>query len=129
MYIIKTNKSLGDIDFDEIPATLLLELRGKINVTTEASCFLSEKLINLFNIERNSPANQILSSLKKQQNDFELSYETRSYLFCKSPLSRSFKRFSAQKALTEYIPMRECFIEPQAISLGFDPITEKRETF
>ena len=67
--------------------------------------------------------------LKNSKNDFELSYETRSYLFFKSPLSRSFKSFSDQKTLTEYIPMRDCFIEPQTISLEFDPITEKRDTF
>ena len=67
--------------------------------------------------------------LKNSKNDFELSYETRSYLFFKSPLSRFFKSFSDQKALTEYIPMSDCFIEPQTISLEFDPTTEKRDTF
>lgn len=46
----------------------------------------------------------------------------------KSPLIRSFKRFSGQKALTKYIGRRDCYIEPQEISLGFDLVTEKRET-
>lgn len=42
---------------------------------------------------------------------------------------RSFKRFYGQKALTKYISRRDCYIEPQEISLGFDLVTEKRETF
>ena len=53
--------------FDLI-ANLFLELRKKYNLTTSASCLISEKLGHIVEQDRNMFVNKILSVLLKDEN-------------------------------------------------------------
>ena len=89
---------------------LLLELRGKSDVTNEATMFLSEKILKLIRIDRKEHSSRIYRSFKQNQNNFELDHETSVILFSRSPFELPCQHFCGQKALTNYINKRFIYI-------------------
>ena len=117
-----------DLNYDDIIAEFLLELRETFNVTTDTTCFISEKLQTILNIDRAQFSKLIKSSLEKNQQNFEMDYETKTILLSESLFSRSCSRFIGKKALTQYIKKKACYVEPQEVAIGFDEIKQKNDT-
>ena len=106
---------------------LLLELRGKSDVTNEATMFLSEKILKLIRIDRKEHSSRIYRSFKQNQNNFELDHETSVILFSRSPFELPCQHFCGQKALTNYIKTKDSFISPTPVSLGSDTLSATSE--
>ena len=92
-----------ELDHMSLISQLLLELREKSNITTAATMFLSEKILNLIRIDQKEHSSRIYRSLKQNQNNFKLDHETNVILFSRSPFELPCQHFCGQKALTNYI--------------------------
>ena len=79
-------------------------------------------------LDRNFFANSVRQSLLRNHADFELHHETNAILSTESRFSRSCSKFTGQKALTEFIRKKPCYIAPKTIQVGFDGDTAKAET-
>ena len=75
-----------------------IELREKYNVSTSATCFISEKLGYIAEQDRNMFANKILKVLHKDEN-FVQSYELRMTVHMISPFLKASQKFTGQKSL------------------------------
>ena len=121
------DNSVNNIDHDEIVAHFLLELRETFNVTTECTCYISEKLKSMICQDRMWFNKAVKKSLVDNHN-FELDYETDTILSSESLFSRSFAKFTGRKKLSEYIKSKPDFVNPNEIAIGFDAMKEKNDT-
>ena len=120
------NVSFSDFDHEKLVANFLLELRKIYDTTTEASCFVSDKVMHILQLE-----NKIRYSMftKSQNNpDIILDHASELILAHESAVIKAFKKFSGKNNLNEFVKNQEYFIEPKQISLGFDPTTQKVDT-
>ena len=117
-------------DFDHVKeiASFPLELREKYGTTIEASCFGTEKLVHILQLENKIRFSMFKSTIKINNQNFVLDHETEQFLTCESPFGIAFQTFAGKKALNEYVKNQKEFIEPKEVSLGFDPMTQKQDT-
>ena len=73
----------------DLIANLLLDLREKYDVSTSATCFISEKLGHIVEQDRNIFANKILTVLHQDEN-FVQSYELKMTVHMVSPFVKAF---------------------------------------
>ena len=107
---------------DSLIGEFLLELREKFNVTTAATCFVTEKLNYLLEIDRKTLRKAFFNNLDE---NIELNYEAKAVLHVNSPFQRVCERFRGEKFLSEFIKFKEQFVEPVEINLGWDNVTQK----
>ena len=115
------------LDADEIISDFLLELREKFNVTTDCTCFVSQKVIDILCLDRKMFVSIIKKSLTENEN-FVMDYETDTILSSKSIFHNSCCRFTGKKALTGYITDKPHYIKPNEIPIGFNADRHKSDT-
>ena len=79
---LEESENLFDENAIETVLTVLLELREKFFVTTETTCFLSEKLSSILKIDRKRHAKSIKASLMRNNHGFIIDHETDRILEC-----------------------------------------------
>ena len=89
-------------DFNDLVSGFLLELRGKYNATTEATCFASEKVSKILVLDGKIRNSMLKDSLNRNGN-FPLGYESDVIMSCKSPFAQAFNKFARKKKLDQYI--------------------------
>ena len=118
-----------NLDYLNIVGSILLEAREIYHITTEATCFLSEKLMLLFEIDRRNFSKQIKGSLKKHNPCLQFNYETVAYFEAQSLYSKAFQTFTGRTALSNYVKSKKEYIEPNEITLDFNPDSSKFDTY
>ena len=117
----------SSVNHFDLIANFLLELREKYNVSTSATCFISEKLGRIVEQDRNMFANKILKVLHKDEN-FVQSYESRMTVHMVSPFVKACRKFTEQESLSTYIKAKKCFVEPKELQVGSNPETGKADS-
>ena len=121
------NVSFSDFDHEKLAENFLLESR-EIYGTTEDSCFVSDKVMHILQLENKIRYSMFTKSIRQNNPDIILDHESELILTCESAFAKAFKKFSGKKNLNEFVKNQEYFIEPKQISLGFDPTTQKEDT-
>ena len=80
----------------------LLELREIFKICTAVTCFVSEKLSAIINIDPKQHTEMFYSSYSKNFYD-PLGYESKCVLFSESPFTVPCEKCSKGKALSNYI--------------------------
>ena len=106
-----------DVDYENIVACILLELRENFKATTIATCFLSEKLSMLFERQKKSISKFVLSRLLKNPTTSE-DLETEAYLNSPSAFATAFQKFTGEKTLSEYVKRQTHYVEPVEVLIG-----------
>ena len=117
----------SSVNHFDLIANFLLELREKYNVSTSATCFISEKLGRIVEQDRNMFANKILKVLHKDEN-FVQSYESRMTVHMVSPFVKACRKFTGQESLSTYIKAKKCFVEPKELQVGSNPEAGKADS-
>ena len=91
------NISFSDFDHNQLIACFLLELREKYSATPEASCFVTEKVSHILQLENKARYVMFQESIRRNNPNFVIDHETKTLLTCKNPLSIAFKKFSGKK--------------------------------
>ena len=117
----------SSVNHFDLIANLLLVLREKYNLSSSAACLIREKLGHLVEQDRNMFAIKILSVLRKDEN-FVWSYELRMTVHMVSPVVKSYQKFTGQQSLSTYIKAKMCFVEPNKLQVGFNPLTAKADS-
>ena len=120
--------SFADYDHVKEIASFLLKLGEKYGTTTEASCFVTEKIVHILQLENKIRFSMFKSSIERNNQNFVLHHVTEQILTCESPFGIAFQTFAGKKALNEHVKNQKEFIEPKEVSLGFDPMTQKQDT-
>ena len=120
--------SFSDFDHEKLVANVLLELREIYGTNTDASCFVSDKVMHILQLENKIRYSMFTKSIRQNNPDIILDHESELILTCESAFAKAFKKFSGKKNLNEFVKNQECFIVPKQISLGFDPTTQKEDT-
>ena len=97
------NISFADFDYNQLIACANLDLREKYRTTTEASCFVSEKVSHILQLENKVRHAMFQESIRRNNPNFVINHETETLLTCESPFSIAFKKFSGKKTLNEFI--------------------------
>ena len=116
-----------DFNQDVIVRSFLLGLRENFNTTTEAICFVSEKVNEIICLETKIRVSMIKESLRRNHDNFLIDYETELIMDCVSPFAQSFEKFTGKKSLDEFIQKHKFYVTPTQINIGFDPISQKQE--
>ena len=61
----------------------------------------------------------IIDSLARNSLDFNVDYETKVLLQCKSQFVYALEKFSGKKSLSNFITKKEKFIEPVELNIGY----------
>ena len=117
----------SSVNHFDLIANLLLVLREKYNLSSSAACLIREKLGHLVEQDRNMFAIKILSVLHKDEN-FVWSYELRITVHMVSPVVKSCQKFTGQQSLSTYIKAKMCFVKPNKLQVGFNPLTAKADS-
>ena len=105
-----------------------MELREIYGANTEASCFVSDKVMHILQLE-NKIRYSIFTKIVRQNNpDIILNIESEIILTCESAFAVAFKKFSRKMNLNEFVKNKEYFIDPKPIPLGFDPTIQEENT-
>ena len=99
-----------------------MELRENFKISLAVTCFVSEKLSAIINVDRKQHTEMFHRSYSKKFCDL-LQYESKTILFSKSPFTSPCEKFSK-----EFSCRKKSFIEPVEITLGIDPTTNKADT-
>ena len=113
------------LDHDDLIADFLLELREKYHVTQAALKIVSEKVKHIIDLDGKVHVSKFEKSLKNNNSDFNLDYESRAILHCDSLFTRSLLKFSSSKALDQYITKKASYIAPEELTLGYNEVTHK----
>ena len=97
------NISFSDLNHNQHIACVLLELREKYSTTTEASCFFSETVSHILQLENEERYAMFKESITRNNPNFVIDHETETLLTCESPFSIAFKKFYGKKTLNEFI--------------------------
>ena len=116
------------LDYETIIAEFLLELRENFGTSTKATCFVSEKLLNLLEIDRKQHSDMFFRAYQYRHPDNPLEYEPKAILFSNSPFEMPCKKFCSEKALSQFIKQKESYVDPIEIILGVDPENNKQDT-
>ena len=121
-------------NFEQAIAEILLGLREILKTSTAATCFVSEKIKYILDIDRQIHMKLLIKFLRKDiedaapPSDIVFSYETNAIISSQSPFSKACSKFSGEKSLSEYITRCDSFVEPQELSLGFNAEIQKADT-
>ena len=124
----------NSFNFEQALAEILLELREIFKTSIAATCFVSEKIKTIFDIDRQIHMKLLKRSLRKNAedaappSDIVFSYETNATISSQSPFSKARSKFSGEKSLSEYIKRCDSFAEPQELSLDFNVKMQKADT-
>ena len=77
------NISFADFDHNQIIACFLLELREKYDTTTDASCFVSEKVSHILQLENKVRYAMFQESMRRNNPNFVIDHETETILTSK----------------------------------------------
>ena len=77
------NISFADFDHNQIIACFLLELREKYDTTTDASCFVSEKVSHILQLENKVRYVMFQESMRRNNPNFVIDHETETILTSK----------------------------------------------
>ena len=119
---------------EQATAKILLELSENFRTSTAATCFISEKIKYILDIDRQIHMKILIKSLRKDIEDavppsyIVFSYETNAIIAFQNPFSKACSKFSGEKSLSEYIKRCESFVEPLELSLGFNAEMQKADT-
>ena len=116
-----------DFNQDVIVRSFLLGLRENFNTTTEAICFVSEKVNEIICLETKIRVSMIKESLRRNHDNFLIDYETELIMDCVSPFAEPFENFIGKKSLDRFIQKQKVYVTPMQINIGFDPISQKQE--
>ena len=116
-------KSTKESDFDSFNfeqaiAEILLELRENFKTSTAATCFVSEKIKYILDIDRQIHMKLLIKSLRKDiedaapPSDIVFSYKTNAIISSQSPFSKACSKFTGEKSLSEYVKRCDSFVEP-----------------
>ena len=131
------NKSTKESDFDSFNfeqaiAEMLLELRENFKTSTAATCFVSEKIKYILDIDRQIHTKLLIKSLNIEDaappSDIVFSYETNAIILSQSPFSKARSKFTGEKSLSEYVKRCDSFVEPIELRLGFNAEMQKADT-
>ena len=122
------NVSFSDFDHEKLVANFLLELREIYDTTTEASCFVSDKVMHILQLENKIRYSMFTKSIRQNNPEIILDHASELISTCESTFIKAFKKFSGKNNLNEFVKNQEYFIEPKQISLWFDPTTQKEDT-
>ena len=122
------NVSFSDFDHEKLVANFLLELRKIYDTTTEASCFVSDKVMHILQLENKIRYSMFTKSIRQNNPEIILDHASELISTCESTFIKAFKKFSGKNNLNEFVKNQEYFIEPKQISLWFDPTTQKEDT-
>ena len=105
----ETEETFSFADFYHVKeiASFPLELCKKDGVTTEALCFVSEKIVHILQLENKIQFSMFKFSIKRNNWNFVLDHETGQIFTCESPFGIAFQTFSGKKALNEYVKNQE----------------------
>ena len=109
----------------------MLELREIFKTSTVATCFISENVKYILEIDRQIHIKLLKWSLRKDiedaapPSDTVFSYETNAIISSQSLFSKACSKFSGEKSLSEYIKRCDSFVEPQELSPGFNVEIQK----
>ena len=120
--------SFSDFDRERLAANFLLELKEIYGTNTQASCFISDKVMHILQLENKIRYSMFTKSIRQNNPDIILDHESELILTCESAFAKAFKKFSGKKNLNEFVKNQEYFIEPKQISLVFDPTTQREDT-
>ena len=132
------NKSTKESDFDSFNfdqaiAEILLELRESFKTSTAATCFVSEKIKYILDIDRQIHMKLLIKSLRKDiqdaapPSDIVFSYETNAIISSQSPFSKACSKFTGEKSLSEYVKRCDNFVEPLELRLAFNAEMQKAD--
>ena len=122
------NISFADFNHNQLIACFLLELSEKYDTTNDASCFVSEKVSHILQLENKVRYAVFQESIRRNNPNFVIDHETETLLTCESPSSIAFKKFSGKKTLNEFIKKQTHFVAPKQINMGFDPVSQKADS-
>ena len=122
------NVSFSDFDRERLVANFLLELKEIYGTNTQASCFVSDKVMHILQLENKIRYSMFTKRIRQNNPDFILDHESELILTCETAFAKAFKKFSRKKNLNEFVKNQEYFIEPKQISLGFDPTSQREDT-
>ena len=133
------NNSTKESDFDsfnfeEAIAEILLELKKNFKTSTVATCFVSEKIKYILDIDRQIHMKLLTKSVRKDiedaapPSDIVFSYETIAIISSQSPFSKACSIFSGEKSLSEYFKRCDSFVEPLELCLDFNAERQKADT-
>ena len=122
------NVSFSDFDRERLVANFLLELKEIYGTNTQASCFVSDKVMHILQLENKIRYSMFTKSIRQNNPEIILDHASELILTCESAFIKAFKKFSGKNNLNEFVKNQEYFIEPKQISLGFDPTTQKEDT-
>ena len=105
--------SFADFEHLKQTASFLLGLREKYGATTEASYFVSEKIVDILQLVNQTRFSMFKSSINKTNQNFVLDHETEKILTCEGSLGIAFHIFAGKKAINEYVKIQKEFIEPK----------------
>ena len=78
------NVSFSDFNHEKLVANFLLELREIYGTTTEASCFVSEKVMHILQLENKIRYSMFTKSIRQNNPDIILDHESELILTCES---------------------------------------------
>ena len=97
------NISFADFNHNQHIACFLVELREKYGATTEASCFVSEKVSHILQLENEVKYAMFQESITRNNPNFVIDHETETLLTCEISFSIAFKKLYGKKTLNEFI--------------------------
>ena len=106
-----------DFNQDVIVRSFLLGLRENFNTTTEAICFVSEKVNEIICLETKIRVSMIKESLRRNHDNFLVDYETELIMDYVSPFAESFEKFTGKKSLDEFIQKQKFYVTPTQINI------------
>ena len=121
------NVSFSDFDRERLVANFLLELKEIYGTNTQASCFVSDKVMHILQLENKIRYSMFTKSIRQNNPEIILDHASELILTCEGAF-KAFKKFSGKNNLNEFVKNQEYFIEPKQISLVFDPTTQKEDT-
>ena len=94
------NMSILDFDHEKLVANFLLELREIYGTTTGASCFVSDKVMHILQLENKIRYSMFTKSIRRNNPDILFDHESELILTCESAFV---KAFSGKKNLNEFV--------------------------
>ena len=118
------------VDFVKLIGEGLLDLRENFNVTTAATCKISEFIIDILRIERNVFAKATEKSLLRNESrdSSMLNFETKEILNSESPFIQACLKFCGEKVLSNHFKLQKNYIEPVERVVGFDHESDKPDS-
>ena len=115
-----------DSILSNLQCNILLELREHFNVTTKASCFIAEKMLQTIDSDRKLFSSVLIKSFA-ESGIREIGHQVNSLLKLESRYSTACKHFTGEKSLSNFVQNINEFIESQELIIGFDLDTEKND--